>query len=74
MLLTAPNGCTIDAREDAVGALISSGFTPVKTEAPAPSPATSGATVAQLRRFCRERGITVPKRATRAQLVELLGE
>lgn len=45
---------------------------PLGAAEPEPTQDLSALTVAQLRELCGERGIEAPKRATKAQLLELL--
>ena len=72
MLLRATNGVTIDATDVHARLLKAAGWTPVAEETPE-TVDFSALTVATLRALCEERGIEAPKRATKAQLIELLG-
>ena len=74
MLLTAPNGCAVDACEGAVPLLMAAGWRIAAPDEARPLPDLSALTVAQLRVLCDERGIDAPKRATKAQLAALLTE
>lgn len=70
--LIAPNGCVVHASDEAAPALMANGWT---RAIPAPEHVDLTAlTVAQLRELCAGRGVDAPKRATKAQLIELLDE
>ena len=72
MLLTY-NGGTIDAADEVSARLLANGWQRVKPKADQePTQDLSALTVARLRELCGERGIQAPKRATKAQLLELL--
>jgi len=72
MLLTY-NGGTIDAADEVSARLLANGWQRVEPKAdPEPTQDLSALTVARLRELCDERGIEAPKRATKAQLLELL--
>lgn len=70
MRLTAPNGCVVDACATAAPLLLAAGWRP--EEQPGAEADLTALTVAALRAMCDERGIEAPKRATKAQLIELL--
>ena len=70
MLLTY-NGGIIDAADEFSARLLANGWQRVVPEDGAD---LSGLTVAQIRDKCAELGIEVPKRATKAHLIELLTE
>lgn len=67
--MVTPNGISILAMDEAVDALLNAGFTIADRGTD-----LSEMTVAQLKALCAERGIAVPGRATKAQLIALLGE
>lgn len=70
--LVAPNGTPIQASDEAAPALLASGWTYAEVE---PDEADLTAlTVAQLRELCAARGVEAPKKATKAQLIALLGQ
>lgn len=72
MLLTY-NGGTIDAADEVSARLLANGWQRVESkDDPEPTQDLTALTVAQLRELCDERGIEAPKRATKAQLLELL--
>lgn len=80
--LVAPNGGAFQASDEAAPLLLAEGWS--RPRAAAPGPADGAAceqgtdlmalTAAKLRAMCAERGIEPPKKATKAQLAELLGE
>lgn len=73
MDFVALNGVVIHASDSMSQRLLAAGWRRADaTEQPEPVD-LSGMTVAQLRALCAERGVDAPKRATKAQLVQLLG-
>jgi hypothetical protein len=73
MDFVALNGVVIHASDGMADRLLAAGWRRADaTEQPKPID-LSGMTVAQLRALCGELGIDAPKRATKAQLVQLLG-
>lgn len=71
--LIAPNGVAIHASDEAAPALLANGWARVTEHDPEPVD-LSALTVATLRALCEDRGISAPKKATKAQLVALLTE
>ena len=71
--LIAPNGVAIHASDEAAPALLANGWARVIEHEPEPVDLTA-LTVAALRAMCEDRGISAPKKATKAQLVALLTE
>jgi hypothetical protein len=69
VLLVAPNGVPVHASDEAAPRLLADGWT--RRAAPIEKD-YSTLTVAQLKELCAERGIDVPKRATKAQVIALL--
>ena len=70
--LIAPNGAMVRASDEAAPLLRANGWT--QAGGSAPNEDLTALTVAQLRELCDERGIDAPKKATKAQLVALLGQ
>jgi len=71
MLLTY-NGGIIDAADEFSARLLANGWQRVDSTDEQPDEDLSALTVAQLKALCSERGIDVPSRATKAQLIALL--
>lgn len=74
MLLVAPNGAEVDAREDAVTALLENGFKRPQAAVPVredeqPTPDFDAMTKAQLLEFSKTHGVEVPSRVTKAQII-----
>lgn len=72
MLLRSPNGGLIDASDTHAPLLLANGWTHAANEPQASETDLTGKTAAELRALCAERGVSAPKRATKAQLVGLL--
>lgn len=70
--LISPNGVPMCASDEAAPRLLVNGW--LRVNVVADTDDLSALTVAQLRELCAGRGIEAPKRATKAQLVALLGE
>lgn len=71
MLLTY-NGGIIDAADEFSARLLANGWQRVDSTDEQPDVDLASLTVAQLKALCSERGIDVPSRATKAQLIALL--
>ena len=77
----APSGGAFQASDEAAPTLLANGWTrrpACAPDVPEEGEREQGAdlsalTAAQLRALCAERGIEAPRRATKAQLAELLG-
>lgn len=67
-------GDQFDGTDGRVAELAALGIVAVAVDAPAESVDLSALTVEKLRELCADRGIEVPKRATKAQLIALLDE
>ena len=75
MLLRSPNGGLIDASDTHAPLLLANGWTyEAKEEPTRDAPDLTGMTVAELLALCAERGVAVPRRATKARRVRLLSE
>ena len=70
--LIAPNGVTVHASDEAAPRLLMDGWARAETPGRVVDP--TKLTNAELRAMCEGRGIDAPKRATKAQLLALLGE
>ena len=70
MRLAASNGCVVDACATAAPLLLAAGWQP--DGQPGAEVDLTALTVAAFRAMCDERGVEAPKRATKAQLIELL--
>ena len=71
MLLTY-NGGIIDAADEFSARLLANGWQRVDSTDEQPDEDLSALTVAQLKELCSERGIDVPSRVTKAQLIAFL--
>lgn len=75
MLLRTHNGATVDATDEHAALLLDAGWHRVEpTTQELHETDLSALTVAQLKSLCADRGIDVPRRATKAQIIALLTE
>jgi len=74
MLLTTSGCGVVDASPEHAVLLLAAGWARVTPAQPNEQTDLTALTVARLRELCAERGVDAPKRATKAQLVQLLSE